>query len=964
MNIGLKSIIAAVLSCAITSVAAQTTNVISKVYTFDADFNEGTAVNLNYSVVANQLQLNANLTTFPYIWIALSNKGTVVKVDTETGKILGEYYTAPDWRGRNPSRTTVDQNGNVWVGNRNEAENNTGSVTHIGLAENFQCVDRNGNGQIDTSTGLGDVKPWTNKDGVDNQGGITTAEDECILHYVRAGNGGTRSVSITPDNNVWVAGINGTPQFALIAGDTGTVVETIPMSCGGYGGLVDKNGVLWSSGRSTGQLLRYDPATKQAQCLPSPDSYGLAIDTQGNIWNCRYSPNVVVKVANDGKELLQGKQLTCRGLAVNPADNHVWIANSGYNQITRLDNDGNELAVINLNQDEGWGPNKDKGWQPTGVAIDARGKVWITNLDSDNAMRIDPATNTVDLVVDLGAGAGPYNYSDMTGTIALGNTDPQGRWMVVYDSNQLGTAWKTISWISQDNGGKITVRSRSEDTQAGLGKQPFVETSNGIEINPPLSGRFLQLEVILRPAQDGISPILEEISVTGIGTGEIPPAQPVITAKTIELCTAIDGSSSITDPLSGGDPLNFQKQLDGLANAIQDPAVFPKDGTVTISVVQFSGTPQLEVPPTLIDSQATADAVAAQVRGIQQFPISTGTDIGGAITFCTDQFKFTSEKQIIDVSTDGQSNASTAASNAIAKGVDAINALGVGTGVDQAQLTAMVRPQPICTTTGQTNCGFVSLIQNFDQYATAIKRKIMMETGGTYVADRVECGETKEEHYTIPLEHTGFYIVEAALPTNQPPGVWSLLVDTMSISPFRSRGTAIPYPGGFYAGVALRENGLSPSWIGFSVGETEAVEVTVSDFLKNHPSLDLKVIRQVGNNWLTIFKQPSAVPEKNYVTPLLQPGFYAVVITGELLSPRGQLGTFIKGNTLYGAVTGGWIDHEGGGYSAFSTKSSNQIADVRTLFCDSYGEFGAGKPAVQVLYIKADGTKEVFWQTE
>jgi len=55
-----------------------------------------------------------------------------------------------------------------------------------------------------------------------------------------------------------------------------------------------------------------------------------------------------------------------------------------------------------------------QGLTPTGVAVDAAGKVWVTNLDSDNVMRIDPATSAVDLTVSLGAGAGPYNYGVRT----------------------------------------------------------------------------------------------------------------------------------------------------------------------------------------------------------------------------------------------------------------------------------------------------------------------------------------------------------------------------------------------------------------------------------------------------------------------------------------------------------------------------------------------------------------------
>jgi hypothetical protein len=88
---------------------------------------------------------------FPFVWVAVSTKGTVVKIDAESGAILGEYYSAPDGMGRDPSRTTVDKAGNVWVANRAEGADSMGSVMHIALEENGQCADRNGNGIIDTS---------------------------------------------------------------------------------------------------------------------------------------------------------------------------------------------------------------------------------------------------------------------------------------------------------------------------------------------------------------------------------------------------------------------------------------------------------------------------------------------------------------------------------------------------------------------------------------------------------------------------------------------------------------------------------------------------------------------------------------------------------------------------------------------------------------------------------------------
>ncbi|NIU56347.1 MAG: hypothetical protein GWN67_08150 [Phycisphaerae bacterium] len=86
-----------------------------------------------------------------------------------------------------------------------------------------------------------------------------------------------------------------------------------------------------------------------------------------------------------------------RGVAVTPIDNHIWVANRGVDTVTRLDNDGNVVKVI------------DTGEEPTGVAVDAAGKVWATNMGSDNTVRIDPnagpdGLGAVDLTVDLGLG--------------------------------------------------------------------------------------------------------------------------------------------------------------------------------------------------------------------------------------------------------------------------------------------------------------------------------------------------------------------------------------------------------------------------------------------------------------------------------------------------------------------------------------------------------------------------------
>ena len=118
-------------------------------YTSDADFEFGTMLGVENISTADQLQLSEERITQPYIWVPNSNQGSVSKVDTRTGRELGRYRVCPASVYGNPSRTTIDQVGNCWVGNRS-----AGTVVKIGLLENGQWVDRNQSGTVDTSQDL------------------------------------------------------------------------------------------------------------------------------------------------------------------------------------------------------------------------------------------------------------------------------------------------------------------------------------------------------------------------------------------------------------------------------------------------------------------------------------------------------------------------------------------------------------------------------------------------------------------------------------------------------------------------------------------------------------------------------------------------------------------------------------------------------------------------------------------
>ncbi|MFC6092644.1 choice-of-anchor P family protein [Saccharothrix lopnurensis] len=469
-------------------------------YTLDADFDQGVLQDVNHdSPNDDQLQPNRQSVFLPYVNVAASARGTMIRIDVDSGDVLGEWLSAPDGRGRNPSRTTVDKLGNTWLSNRNEATGGQGSVTRVGVVRGGTrvdaggvpdpdgdylrgpfayntCQDRDGDGLFATSRGLGDIRPWTNAGVVDDDDGVETAADECLITYSRVAGTNTRTVAVDSNNDLWTGGSN--TRHQKISGVDGSPLTTpVSFGCGGYGGLVDQAGTLWSARYGT-NLLRYEPATGTGACLDTGHGdYGLGMDLRtGEIWHTRVSNGVVVK----------------------------------------LDAAGNVLGAF---------PHGNARSQ--GVAVDTNGKVWVANINSNNAQRIDPdagpiggggfPVGAVDLTVDLGAGAGPYNYSDMTGSVLGEITAPVGTWSVVQDGGVAGQTWGTVTWNTEPQGSEpagtsITFEARTSDTEAGLAGEAFVPVSNGVEF--ALVGRYVEVRATLTAAPSGTSPVLSDVRIT------------------------------------------------------------------------------------------------------------------------------------------------------------------------------------------------------------------------------------------------------------------------------------------------------------------------------------------------------------------------------------------------------------------------------------------------------------------
>jgi len=494
--------------------------IISKTYTLDADFDEGTLIGVEHDTVHDQLQLSQEVTTLPFIWVPNAT-GSVSKINTETGKEIGRYLVAP-FNG-NPSRTTVDIQGACWVGNRQ-----AGTVVKIGLYEAGQYIDRNGNGIIETSmdtNGDGDITgaeilPW--------------GQDECVLYEVVLVPGfegayapGTyagpydtdywgvapRGLAIDASNNLW-AGTWNTSRYYCIDGSTGSILRILDTpGHNAYGAVIDKNGILWSTSLNSGQILRIDisePPIMSSLYVPHY-GYGIGLDRLDHLFSTGWE-NYAISRININTSTLEmtksgGEMYGSRGIAFTE-DNNAWVANSHANTVTRYDNDLNLLAIIPV------------GTHPTGVSVDAIGKVWVCDLYDESIHRIDPVTNTIDLSKQVIGSGGHYTYSDMTGIISRTITTKTGTWTTTFDSGTADTPWSKASWNSNEpDDTSVTVKVRSSND--GTTWSAWEDASNAVQLVSTPNGQYLQIETTLKITSGDVSPILYDLTVESLNIAKI-----------------------------------------------------------------------------------------------------------------------------------------------------------------------------------------------------------------------------------------------------------------------------------------------------------------------------------------------------------------------------------------------------------------------------------------------------------
>ena len=492
------------------------------------------------------LVLDRTATQSPHlIWIANSQGNVVSKVDTTTFVELGRYKTGTG----DPSRTSVNAVGDVYVGNRGGH-----SVTKIS-ASGDKCPDTNKDGKITTSHGPSEV--------------LAYGQDDCKLWETPL-NGTIRGVAaddkytqvtVDPDlppqvkeeHYVWVGSL---PEGHLwkLDGTTGAVLLTTKVPCpsGAYGLALDGKGQLWMA-TNDGCVSRLDTnkcvddascnvpvcntacaangncpetcddAVKQAIDMPD-GTYGITVDFKQRVWLGggkgikRYDPHV--PAAQRYTASVNGFS---HGIA---ADANGWIWGARNPDVVRLNGDSMQFTEIAVGSSKG-------------MAVDKDGKIWAISYQKEFASVIVPGADINDNAVSQPVHGliGPYTYSDMTGLqAALAKNDP-GRYLETFPGCTEGdTRWVELTWdATVPPNTSVLFRVRTAATDAALASAKWVTAAMVPSAVPPVDldakfkaagvkpDKFLDVEVWLSVSVNDQSLITPKVKNFGV-TFSCPPS--------------------------------------------------------------------------------------------------------------------------------------------------------------------------------------------------------------------------------------------------------------------------------------------------------------------------------------------------------------------------------------------------------------------------------------------------------
>ena len=213
-----------------------------------------------------------------------------------------------------------------------------------------------------------------------------------------------RDPAVAPDGSIFIAVMSGN-KIARFDPKTKTFKEwDMPPSHRPHGVLVDKSGIVWSTGNGNGTIGRLDPASGKIVEYKTPSGGGgphtlIITDDGSTIWFTLQSGNKVASLnTGTGAITEYASPGGPYGLALDKAGN-VWICRMGDNKMGKLDPGTGQMSEVDTG----------RGSRPRRVATAPDGMLWVTYYGNGKLAKLDPAAMKIVKEYPMPAGdAGPY----------------------------------------------------------------------------------------------------------------------------------------------------------------------------------------------------------------------------------------------------------------------------------------------------------------------------------------------------------------------------------------------------------------------------------------------------------------------------------------------------------------------------------------------------------------------------
>ncbi|MDP3274014.1 MAG: hypothetical protein Q8Q09_02385 [Deltaproteobacteria bacterium] len=520
-------------------------------------FSEEAQRGVSYDEPSGGLVVRAESRRADYLWIPNVAESTVSKWDANTGTEIARYrvgLASGECRGQcchasncnMPSRVVVDGQGDAYVANRGFAMQ--GTVTKM-AAETRDCIDRNGNGMIDTSTGPMDVRPFD--------------QDECVLWTAPVGSANAILRSIAIDNGTmddprgspWVAAC-GDPSFGAtgnagiwqLDSRTGRVLRTLPGTRCLYGAVVTRDNTLYEHALGEGLIPVNVTAGTVGAMIPLPAAmrptctaantwertYGITTDGR-RVWlsgsNCTDAVGYDTETSTWTRVPLQeatGMPMGTNvgsGITVDPSG-RVWAPMSG-NPLRLMHWNASDFVPNGLiPRDRVTVVSIPRSYGSSAIGADRAGLIWVTSAAAGAPLlRYNPVTAATD------AFTGPnqvYTYTDFTGAVrrlVIGT----GTYSEDYETCEGGT-YGELYWRSETPAGtSLSFAIQLADSRTGLAMAPVIALGVAPRDPSPINiaqklrdagvinlGRFARITVTFTPVSMPMvaTPVLRALSFT------------------------------------------------------------------------------------------------------------------------------------------------------------------------------------------------------------------------------------------------------------------------------------------------------------------------------------------------------------------------------------------------------------------------------------------------------------------